>query len=216
MMDFIEPLLMDNDKDCILTITDCLFSGICLIPCWLDLTVEELAGLFFEYWYCENGLPLNIVSDHNKLFLWYFWKMLNNLTGVKLKISTYHPQTDRSSECSNKTVDQPIWYFMQSNQTGWVKALPIICFNIMNTINSSTNLSGFQLCLVHSQWIILPIAPLQLVDTETLTFPMSMFLKNFKDLVVEAKDSSYRWRLTNLILLLHHKERRLNMLLVTL
>lgn len=102
------------------------------------------------------------------------WKMLNELTGVKLKMSSaYHPQTDRSSECSNKAANQSIWYFMQSNQTGWVKALPIICFNIMNTINSSTNMSGFQLCLGHSPWIILPIVPLQLVDTETLTFPVS-------------------------------------------
>ena len=100
-----------------------------------------------------------------------FWKMLNELTGVKLKISSaYHPQTDRSSECSNKTVNQSIWYFMQSNQTGWVKALPIICFNIMNTINSSTNMSGFQLYLGHSPWIILPIVPLQLVDTEIFCY----------------------------------------------
>ena len=31
------------------------------------------------------------------------------------------------------------------NQSGWVKALPLICFQIMNTVNKSTGFSPFQL-----------------------------------------------------------------------
>lgn len=162
-MDFIEPLLMDNDKDYILTITDCLFSDICLIPCQLDLTVKELAGLFFEYWYCENGLSLNIVSVHNKLpmFLenakWINWSQTKNVISIS--------SPNRQIQWMLKQDCQSVHLILHAEQPNWL--------NIMNTINSSTNMSGFQLCLGHSPWIILPIVPLQLVDTETLTFPVS-------------------------------------------
>jgi hypothetical protein len=55
--------------------------------------------IFFDKWYCENGLPLHIISDRNKLFISAFWKALHKLTGVKLKMSAaFHPETDSSSE----------------------------------------------------------------------------------------------------------------------
>ena len=34
-----------------------------------DISAEDLAALFFTYWYCENGLPDDIVSDRDKLFM---------------------------------------------------------------------------------------------------------------------------------------------------
>lgn len=58
-MDFIGPLPLDNDFDCILTITDRLNSDVRIIPTKTSLTAEELATLFFESWYCENGLPID-------------------------------------------------------------------------------------------------------------------------------------------------------------
>ena len=69
-----------------------------------NITAEELAILFFDNWYSENGLPLTIVSDRDKLFMSQFWKVLNTLCGVKLQMSTsYHPQTDGTSKQTNKT-----------------------------------------------------------------------------------------------------------------
>jgi hypothetical protein len=64
-----------------------------------DLTAEELAVVFFDNWYCENGLPTTIVCDRDKLFVSHFWKALTKLTGVTLKMSSaYHPETDGASE----------------------------------------------------------------------------------------------------------------------
>ena len=98
-MDFIGPLPLDANYDCILTITDRLGADIHIIPTCINITAEELAVIFFNNWYCENGLPSNIVCDRDKLFVSQFWKALTKLTGVKLKMSTsYHPETDRSSE----------------------------------------------------------------------------------------------------------------------
>ena len=150
-MDFIGPLPLDEGYDCILSITDRLGSDVRIIPTRLNITADELAIVFFNNWYCENGLPKNIVSDHDKLFVSCFWKALTKLTGVNLKMSTvYHPETDDSSERSNKTIDQMLRYHVRRNQKGWVRALPRIRFQIMNTVNASTNFSGFQLHLGRS------------------------------------------------------------------
>jgi hypothetical protein len=123
------------------------------------------ASLFFDNWYCENGLPDDNVCDRDKLFVSCFWKALTKLTGVRLKMSAmYHPETDGSSEHSNKTINQLLCYHITWNQKGWVCVLPHIRFQIMNTVNTSTGFSSFQLHLGCSSCIILPIVPSQLPD----------------------------------------------------
>jgi len=105
-MDFIGPLPVDKGFDCILSITDRLHFDIRIILTQCDISAEDLATIFFTNWYCENGLPLEIISNHDKLFISKFWKALHKLTGVKLKLSmAYHPQTDGVSERSNKTIN---------------------------------------------------------------------------------------------------------------
>jgi len=73
--------------------------------------------------------------------------------------SAYHPETDGSSEQSNKTINQLLRYHVCQNQKGWVRALPRIRFQIMNSVNASTGFSGFQLHLGRSPRVILPIVP---------------------------------------------------------
>jgi len=190
-MDFVGPLPMDNTFDCILTITDRLGTDVRIIPTHTDITAEELAVLFFDNWYCENGLPNSIVCDRDKLFISRFWRALTKLTGVKLKMSSaYHPETDGASERSNKTVNQLLRFHVKRNQKGWVRALPRIRFQIMNTVNSSTKFSGFQLHLGRSPRVIPPIVPLQLppdlmdaADTAVKT------ILRLTDDVAEARDN---------------------------
>jgi hypothetical protein len=147
VMDFIGPLLLDENYDCILSMTDCLGSDVCVIPTRLNITAEDLTVVFFDHWYCENGLPTDIVCDQDKLFVSKIWKALTKLTGVKLKMSSaYHPETDGLSEQSNKTINQLLQYHVH-HQKGWVHVLPRIQFQIMNTVNTSTGFSGFQLHL---------------------------------------------------------------------
>ena len=138
--------------------TDCLSSDIRIVPTHMNISAERFAAQFFDLWYCENGLPLNIVSDRDKLFVSKFWKALTRLTGIKLKMSsTYHPETDGCSECSNKTMIQCLRYLVKCNQTGWVKALPLVRFNIMNTVNSFTGFLPFQLRMGRSPRLIPPL-----------------------------------------------------------
>jgi hypothetical protein len=108
-LDFVGPLPVDEGFDCILSITNRLHSDVRIIPTHTTITAEGLALLFFDHWYCENRLPLELILDRDKLSILKFWKALHKLTSVKLKLSTaYHPETDGSSKRTNKTNNQSI------------------------------------------------------------------------------------------------------------
>jgi hypothetical protein len=194
-MDFIGPLLSDKGYDCIVTFTDRLGgTDVRLEPTRCDISAEELASIFFDSWYCENGLPLEIISDHDKLFISKFWKALHVLTGVKPKMSTsYHPETDGASERTNKTVIQSIRYHVERNQRGWVKALPRIQFAMMNTVNASTGYSGFQLRMGRSPRIIPPIVPTRVLEEWKFEGEAAInLLRSIDNDVAEAKDNLLR------------------------
>jgi len=123
-MDFIRPLPVDNGFDCILTLMDHLGADIQIILCRTDMGAEEIAGLFFNCWYCENGCSNEIISDQDKIFMSKFWVSVMCLSGIKHKMSmAYHPQTDGSSEQTNKTVIQCICFHVDRQQRGWSKVL---------------------------------------------------------------------------------------------
>jgi hypothetical protein len=157
-IDFIGPLPLDDGFDAIVTITDQLGSDVRIAPTHINITAERFAAQFFDLWYCENGLPLNIVSDHDKLFISKFWKALVKLVGMKLKMSSsYHSETDGASKHSNKIVVQCLHFHVERNQSGWSRALPLVRFNIMNTVNISTGFSPFQLHMERAPRLIPPL-----------------------------------------------------------
>ena len=113
-INFMGPLPKDGLYNLIITFTDCLGSDLQIVLSKTTLTAEELAKLFFDHWYCENGLPLEIISDRDRLFVSRFWRALHTLTGIRLGMSTsYHPETDGSSERSNKTIIQAICFHVE-------------------------------------------------------------------------------------------------------
>ena len=187
-IDFIGPLPEDDGFDCIVTMTDRLNSDFRCVPCRADISAEDFAELFFIHWYSENGLPLDIVSDRDKLFILRFWRALMKLTGVKQKMSfAYHPETDGASERTNRTVIQALRFHVQCNQRGWVKALPLVCFNYMNTVNSSTGFTPFQLRFGRSPRVLPPV-----ITSETATRDESAARQALAKLdcdIMEAQDN---------------------------
>lgn len=149
-----------------------------------------MAALFFDNWYCENGLPKTITSDRDKLFISRFWASLHALTGVKIKLSSsFHPETDGASERTNKTVIQCLRYYVDRNQKGWVKALPAVRFSIMNTINASTGYSPFQLRLGLSPRVIPPLADSEGTEPSTATATAAEIVKKIGTIEAEARDN---------------------------
>jgi hypothetical protein len=158
-IDFIGPLPKDKGHNCIATFMDRLSSDFQLVATHANITAEDFALLFFDHWYCENGLSLEIISDRDKLFVSKFWAALHKLTGVKLMSTSFHPETDSASERTNKTVNQCICYHVARNQCSWARALPCIRFHLMNSINKSTGYSPFQLKTGRSPRVIPPLLP---------------------------------------------------------
>lgn len=195
-IDFIGPLPEDDRNNCIITFTDRLGSDIQLAATRTDIDAEKLAYLFFDKWYCENGLPADIISDRDKLFISKFWKALHKLTGVKLKLSTaYHLQTDGASERTNKTINQCLRYHVERNQKGWSRVLPRICFHMMNTINTSTGFMPFQLRMGRSLQLIPPILPLP-KDTSQEDISARDIIRQLHDDVSEAQDNLLRAKIS--------------------
>lgn len=62
-MDFVGELPEEDSYNMIMTIIDRLGADIRLIPTTKDALVENIAKLFFNHWYCENGLLLEIISN---------------------------------------------------------------------------------------------------------------------------------------------------------
>jgi len=62
-INFVGPLPVDQGYDCILTMTNHLNADLYLVLCHLKLTAKYCTQLFFDHWYCENSLPLEIVSN---------------------------------------------------------------------------------------------------------------------------------------------------------
>ena len=187
-IDFIGPLPEDEGYDCIVTMTDRSGADIRIVPTRTDLSAEDFADVFFDHWYCENGLPLEIISDRDKLFISRFWKRLTQVAGVKLGMSTaFHPETDGASERTNKTVNQCLRYHVTRNQEGWVRALPRVRFAIMNTINASTKFSPFQLHMGRSPRLIPPLTDREKKkDGETDAVKL---MERMQTDVAEAKDN---------------------------
>jgi len=188
VLDFIGPLPEDDGSDCILMITDRLGSDIQIIPTRTNITAEELAIIFIDHWYCENGLPLEIISDRDKLFIAKFWKSLHKFSGVKLKMSsTNHPETDGSSKHTNKTVNQCLRFHVEQNQKGWKRALPRIRFFLMNTVNKSMGYSPFQLKYGRSPRILPHFENTMPVNKEDLD--AMEIIERIQQNVADAKDN---------------------------
>ena len=187
-VDFVGPLPEDHGYNMLVTMTDHLGADIRLVPCRSSITASQFAMLFFDHWYCENGLPKEIILDRDKLFMSRFWKSLHKLTGVKIKMSSaYHPQTDGASERTNKTVNQCLRFHVERNQKGWVRALPRVRFHIMNSVNASTGFSPFQLHIGHAPRTLPPLSGEDTGETDGLG--VAAFLSRLELDVLEAQDN---------------------------
>ena len=145
-MDFVGPIPKSRGYDTLFIITDRLTGYIKVEPTRQSATAREIAELFHRTWYRQFGLPHSIVSDRDKLFLSHFWKELHRLLGVKLKLSTsYHPETDGSTERANKTIIQSIRQYINRRQTDWAIHLTHVESVFNNSIAMSTGLTPNEL-----------------------------------------------------------------------
>ncbi len=109
-----------------------------------DLSAEATADLFIRTFIQYHGIPSAVTSDRGTQWVNAFWKRVCERVGINQHLSTtYHPETDGSTERANQELEHYIRCFATYRQENWDELLPIaeLCAN--SHASSSTGFSPF-------------------------------------------------------------------------
>ncbi len=144
-MDFITPLpLTENGHGGIFVTVDRLTKQIRLAPIPHDYSAPSIAKSFFENIYRNHGLPQEIISDRDPIFMSHFWSSLFDKLGVKLRPSSaYHPETDGQTERMNRKVEEMLRCYVDHNQRNWDEFLVQVEVAYNSAPHATTTYSPF-------------------------------------------------------------------------
>jgi len=115
------------------------------IPTTEKTLAEGLARLFRDNVWKLHGLPESIISDRGPQFVAGLMRELNEMLGIKSKLSTvFHSQTDRQTERVNQELEQYLRMFIDHRQEQWPEWLGTAEFAYNNKVHSSTRTSPFK------------------------------------------------------------------------
>ncbi|KAL0313078.1 UNVERIFIED_CONTAM: Transposon Ty3-G Gag-Pol polyprotein [Sesamum radiatum] len=144
-MDFIEGLPKSEGKDCILVVVDRLTKYVHFLALTHPFSAETVARIFMDHIYKLHGLPINIVSDRDKVFTGTFWKELFKLLGTTLSLSTaYHPQTDGQTERVNQCVENYLRCMCHMRPKQWNRWLSLAEYWYNTNFHTGLKLIAFQ------------------------------------------------------------------------
>lgn len=145
-MDFIEGLPKSAGKDVIFVIVDRLSKYAHFIPLSHPYTAMSVAQAFLDNIYKLHGLPSNIITDRDKIFLSAFWKELFKLLRVDLKFSTaYHPQTDGQTEVLNRSIETYLRCMTCEKPREWSKWLSLAEYWYNTNYHTAAKTTPYQL-----------------------------------------------------------------------
>ena len=115
--DFITKLPLAQGYDSILVVVDWFTKMAHFVPTTEKTTAEGLARLFRDNVWRLHGLPESIISDRGPQFAAGLMRELNEMLGIKTKLSTaFHPQTDGQTERMNQELEQYLHMFIDHRQ----------------------------------------------------------------------------------------------------
>jgi len=143
--DFITKLPLAQGYDSILVVVDRFTKMAHFVPTTEKTTAEGLARLFRDNVWRLHGLPESIISDRGPQFAAGLMRELNELLGIKTKLSTaFHPQTDGQTERINQELEQYLRMFIDHRQEQWPEWLGTAEFAYNNKVHTGTKVSPFQ------------------------------------------------------------------------
>lgn len=120
-MDFITHLPPSIDKTTILVIIDWLSKHAYFSALGPNSTAPQVTEIFIWDVVPLHGVPTNIVSDRDPLFMSYFWREPFHLQGVVLVMSSaYHRQSDGRTTVINQYLEDYLRCFIANTSKHWV------------------------------------------------------------------------------------------------
>jgi len=109
------------------------------IPTTEKTSAEGLARLFRNNIWKLYSFPESIISDRGPQFIAGLMWELNEILGIKSKLSTvFYPQTDGQTERVNQELEQYLRMFIDHRQEQWLEWLGMAKFAYNNKAHSST------------------------------------------------------------------------------
>jgi len=101
-VDLITQLPNSNGFNAILVCTDLYSKQIHVIPCKTNISVSEVADLYYKEIFRLHGLPLHVILDRGPKFAAEFSRILLKRLGIASNLTLgYHPQTNGQTEWAN-------------------------------------------------------------------------------------------------------------------
>jgi len=186
-LDFVGALTPSRGFDTILVMTDRLTDYVKFEPTHSTATAQDIADLVYRSWYRQFGLPRAIASDRDKLFTSKFWKELHKRIRIHLRMSTsYHPETDGSSERSNKTMIEALRHYVNLRQSDWADHLIHVETAMNNSVNATTGKTPTE--LVYGTPVRLFPSPSDLAKPNLDVPAVSDYIQRIQDNISLARD----------------------------
>jgi len=119
-----------------------------LIPYIKKLNAKEVIDIFETWIKPTVGLPYEIITDQDVLFISALFQDWANSVGVRHKASSaYHPQTDGASERKNKTIIPMFAAKKLEDGTNWVQAAPSVQIEVNTAFSGPRGKSPWHILL---------------------------------------------------------------------
>jgi len=141
-------------------------------------TANSVAQVYLDQVYKLHGMPENIISDRDPIFMSKVWQDLFAMQGVTLSTSTaYHPQTDGQTEVLNRTLETYLRCFCADSQKDWAKFLLLTEWCYITTFHSAIQITPFEALYGQTPPIHLPYV---LGDSAEEEVDMRLSTREFK------------------------------------
>lgn len=144
-MDFITHLPPSSGKTTILVVVDRLSKYAHFTALGPSFTAHQVAAVFLREIIRLHGVPTNILSDRDPLFMSSFWQELFELQGTILSMtSAYHPQSDCQTEVVNRCLEDYLRCYVADQPKQWTQYLPLAEWHYNTSWHSSIQMSPFE------------------------------------------------------------------------
>ena len=186
-LDFVGTLTPSKGFDTILVMVDRLTDYAKFEPTHSTATAADIADLVYRSWYRQFGLPKAMTSDRDKLFTSKFWKELHKRIRIDLRMSTsYHPETDSSSEHANKSMIEALRHYVNLRQSDWADHLIHVESAMNNSVNATTGKTPTE--LVYGTPLRLFPSPRALAKANLDVPAVSDYIQRIQDNIALARD----------------------------